>query len=83
MDPCRVAALLGRVHSDSTSSPPEYKRARHEIKKKSSDTLKLQKKARKGERGSPGGYPHQPLCSTPSQGRYPGCGSANWGGGIQ
>ncbi|NXJ80824.1 MTSS1 protein, partial [Trogon melanurus] len=27
----------------------EYKRARHEIKKKSSDTLKLQKKARKGE----------------------------------
>ncbi|XP_069037442.1 protein MTSS 2 isoform X2 [Lepisosteus oculatus] len=26
----------------------EYKRARHEIKKKSSDTLKLQKKARKG-----------------------------------
>uniref|UniRef100_A0A663MME9 MTSS I-BAR domain containing 2 n=1 Tax=Athene cunicularia TaxID=194338 RepID=A0A663MME9_ATHCN len=29
----------------------EYKRARHEIKKKSSDTLKLQKKARKGVRG--------------------------------
>ncbi|NXT36133.1 MTSSL protein, partial [Pelecanoides urinatrix] len=29
----------------------EYKRARHEIKKKSSDTLKLQKKARKGEGG--------------------------------
>ncbi|XP_067158804.1 protein MTSS 2 isoform X5 [Apteryx mantelli] len=27
----------------------EYKRARHEIKKKSSDTLKLQKKARKGK----------------------------------
>ncbi|XP_048814690.1 protein MTSS 2 isoform X1 [Lagopus muta] len=29
----------------------EYKRARHEIKKKSSDTLKLQKKARKGQLG--------------------------------
>ncbi|XP_055993023.1 protein MTSS 2 isoform X2 [Sorex fumeus] len=29
----------------------EYKRARHEIKKKSSDTLKLQKKARKGRGG--------------------------------
>lgn len=28
---------------------PEYKRSRHEIKKKSSDTMKLQKKARKGE----------------------------------
>ncbi|CDQ59923.1 unnamed protein product [Oncorhynchus mykiss] len=28
-------------------SPPEYKRSRHEIKKKSSDTMKLQKKARK------------------------------------
>ncbi|XP_051262310.1 protein MTSS 1 isoform X3 [Dicentrarchus labrax] len=28
--------------------PPEYKRARQEIKKKSSDTLKLQKKAKKG-----------------------------------
>lgn len=27
---------------------PEYKRARQEIKKKSSDTLKLQKKAKKG-----------------------------------
>lgn len=27
---------------------PEYKRSRHEIKKKSSDTMKLQKKARKG-----------------------------------
>ena len=26
----------------------EYKRSRHEIKKKSSDTMKLQKKARKG-----------------------------------
>ncbi|NXK68325.1 MTSSL protein, partial [Sylvietta virens] len=37
------------VPSDSTSAPPEYKRARHEIKKKSSDTLKLQKKARKGK----------------------------------
>lgn len=31
--------------------PTEYKRARHEIKKKSSDTLKLQKKARKGQLG--------------------------------
>ncbi|KAG7270749.1 hypothetical protein CRUP_010583 [Coryphaenoides rupestris] len=29
---------------------PEYKRARQEIKKKSSDTLKLQKKAKKGKR---------------------------------
>lgn len=67
------------VPSDSPSAPPEYKRARHEIKKKSSDTLKLQKKARKGERGSPGGCPHQPLRSTPSQGRYPGCGTANRG----
>lgn len=28
--------------------PAEYKRSRHEIKKKSSDTIKLQKKARKG-----------------------------------
>lgn len=28
---------------------PEYKRARQEIKKKSSDTLKLQKKAKKGK----------------------------------
>lgn len=28
----------------------EYKRARQEIKKKSSDTLKLQKKAKKGEK---------------------------------
>lgn len=28
----------------------EYKRSRHEIKKKSSDTMKLQKKARKGNR---------------------------------
>ncbi|NXW69788.1 MTSSL protein, partial [Hirundo rustica] len=37
------------VPSDSASAPPEYKRARHEIKKKSSDTLKLQKKARKGK----------------------------------
>lgn len=32
----------------SPLSPPEYKRSRHEIKKKSSDTMKLQKKARKG-----------------------------------
>ena len=32
---------------------PEYKRARNEIKKKSSDTLKLQKKAKKGERNPP------------------------------
>lgn len=69
--------------SDSTSAPPEYKRARHEIKKKSSDTLKLQKKARKGERGSPGGRPHQPFHSTPSQGRYPGCGTANRGVGTR
>lgn len=29
---------------------PEYKRARQEIKKKSSDTLKLQKKAKKGKK---------------------------------
>lgn len=71
------------VPSDSTSVPPEYKRARHEIKKKSSDTLKLQKKARKGEGGSPGGHPHQPLCSTPSQGRYPGCGTAIRGVGTR
>lgn len=71
------------VPSDSTSAPPEYKRARHEIKKKSSDTLKLQKKARKGERGSPGGCPHQPLHSTLSQGRYPGCGTANQGVGTR
>lgn len=31
-------------------SEPEYKRARQEIKKKSSDTLKLQKKAKKGKK---------------------------------
>ncbi|KAG9339349.1 hypothetical protein JZ751_023741 [Albula glossodonta] len=29
----------------------EYKKARQEIKKKSSDTLKLQKKAKKGQSG--------------------------------
>lgn len=29
-------------------SPAEYKKARQEIKKRSSDTLKLQKKAKKG-----------------------------------
>lgn len=43
----------------------EYKRARHEIKKKSSDTLKLQKKARKGRAQSwpTEAQPHgAPLC---------------------
>ncbi|NXL66539.1 MTSS1 protein, partial [Chordeiles acutipennis] len=44
-----IVAGGGGFPSDSTSVPPEYKRARHEIKKKSSDTLKLQKKARKGK----------------------------------
>ncbi|NXL46324.1 MTSSL protein, partial [Podilymbus podiceps] len=39
----------------------EYKRARHEIKKKSSDTLKLQKKARKGEGCVRGGGKHPRL----------------------
>lgn len=29
---------------------PEYKRSRQEIKRKSLDTIKLQKKARKGEK---------------------------------
>ena len=48
----------------------EYKRARHEIKKKSSDTLKLQKKARKGRaqsthRGTaPWGPPRYPPLSS-------------------
>lgn len=32
----------------------EYKKARQEIKKKSSDTLKLQKKAKKGNLTNPG-----------------------------
>lgn len=31
----------------------EYKRSRQEIKRKSLDTIKLQKKARKGEKTSP------------------------------
>ncbi|KAB0399783.1 hypothetical protein E2I00_000887, partial [Balaenoptera physalus] len=35
--------------ADMATNTREYKRARHEIKKKSSDTLKLQKKARKGK----------------------------------
>lgn len=38
----------------------EYKRARHEIKKKSSDTLKLQKKARKGRAQGADAAPHCP-----------------------
>lgn len=37
------------LHGGLFPASLEYKRARHEIKKKSSDTLKLQKKARKGE----------------------------------
>lgn len=37
------------LHGGLFPASSEYKRARHEIKKKSSDTLKLQKKARKGE----------------------------------
>lgn len=67
----------GGLPSDSTSVPPEYKRARHEIKKKSSDTLKLQKKARKGEEGvlGGGGYTCQPLRDTPVWGRQPGWGT--------
>lgn len=54
----------------SLSLPAEYKRARHEIKKKSSDTLKLQKKARKGRaqsthRGTaPWGPPRYPPLSS-------------------
>ncbi|XP_041124021.1 protein MTSS 2 isoform X2 [Polyodon spathula] len=39
----KTATQLDKDHAK------EYKRARHEIKKKSSDTLKLQKKARKGK----------------------------------
>uniref|UniRef100_A0A8B9BDP9 MTSS I-BAR domain containing 2 n=1 Tax=Anser brachyrhynchus TaxID=132585 RepID=A0A8B9BDP9_9AVES len=39
----------GDAWSHPAPVPAEYKRARHEIKKKSSDTLKLQKKARKGK----------------------------------
>lgn len=62
----------------------EYKRARHEIKKKSSDTLKLQKKARKGRahggprmpRGAPLSIlPHPVGCPRVSywlEGPYPG-----------
>lgn len=53
------AGASARVSTRTRRRPPpterpcltpctEYKRARHEIKKKSSDTLKLQKKARKG-----------------------------------
>ncbi|XP_008944376.1 PREDICTED: MTSS1-like protein, partial [Merops nubicus] len=45
----------------------EYKRARHEIKKKSSDTLKLQKKARKGEGESLWGGVPLPAPPRPSQ----------------
>ncbi|XP_030645910.1 MTSS I-BAR domain containing 2a isoform X2 [Chanos chanos] len=41
----KTAALLDKDHAK------EYKRSRQEIKKKSSDTLKLQKKARKGRGG--------------------------------
>ncbi|XP_039619115.1 protein MTSS 2 isoform X11 [Polypterus senegalus] len=39
----KTATQLDKDHAK------EYKRARHEIKKKSSDTLKLQKKAKKGK----------------------------------
>ena len=43
--------------SDTALSLPlfsaEYKRSRQEIKRKSLDTIKLQKKARKGERNTP------------------------------
>ncbi|XP_063555793.1 protein MTSS 2 isoform X9 [Gorilla gorilla gorilla] len=42
----------------------EYKRARHEIKKKSSDTLKLQKKARKAQ-----GHWKEPLQAKEKRGR--------------
>lgn len=41
----KTAALLDKDHAK------EYKRSRQEIKKKSSDTVKLQKKARKGRGG--------------------------------
>ncbi|XP_051580017.1 protein MTSS 2-like isoform X1 [Myxocyprinus asiaticus] len=41
----KTTALLDKDHAK------EYKRSRQEIKKKSSDTLKLQKKARKGRGG--------------------------------
>ncbi|KAI2653462.1 Protein MTSS 2 [Labeo rohita] len=41
----KTAALLDKDHAK------EYKRSRQEIKKKSSDTIKLQKKARKGRGG--------------------------------
>ncbi|KAK2847942.1 hypothetical protein Q7C36_009624 [Tachysurus vachellii] len=41
----KTSALLDKDHAK------EYKRSRQEIKKKSSDTLKLQKKARKGRGG--------------------------------
>uniref|UniRef100_W5LL31 MTSS I-BAR domain containing 2a n=2 Tax=Astyanax mexicanus TaxID=7994 RepID=W5LL31_ASTMX len=41
----KTAGLLDKDHAK------EYKRSRQEIKKKSSDTLKLQKKARKGRGG--------------------------------
>lgn len=44
---CPLMEAMTRLMVCSMSS--EYKRARHEIKKKSSDTLKLQKKARKGK----------------------------------
>lgn len=46
----------GDARSHPTPVPAEYKRARHEIKKKSSDTLKLQKKARKGRGGVAAGW---------------------------
>ncbi|KAG5274011.1 hypothetical protein AALO_G00158210 [Alosa alosa] len=46
----KTAALLDKDHAK------EYKRSRQEIKKKSSDTLKLQKKARKALNVSP---PHR------------------------
>lgn len=41
----------------------EYKRARQEIKKKSSDTLKLQKKAKKGNRNEEVTLAHTPVIS--------------------
>uniref|UniRef100_A0A8C4YHG4 MTSS I-BAR domain containing 2 n=1 Tax=Gopherus evgoodei TaxID=1825980 RepID=A0A8C4YHG4_9SAUR len=41
--------LADMTHLRVCCMSSEYKRARHEIKKKSSDTLKLQKKARKGK----------------------------------
>ncbi|KAG2470143.1 MTSSL protein, partial [Polypterus senegalus] len=50
----KTATQLDKDHAKGDSSHSyvcglcQYKRARHEIKKKSSDTLKLQKKAKKG-----------------------------------